>query len=67
MSKNIATKPVAINSSEVWMTMSKGNFLRKRYGRLQYSAMLVKQISLWTNLRSILNTIKCVTKIQKTK
>ena len=67
MSKNIATKPVAINSSEVWMTMSKGNFLRKRYGRLQYSAMLVKQISLWTNLRSILNTINGVTKIQKTK
>ena len=29
MSKNIVRKPVAINSVEVWMAMSKGNFLRK--------------------------------------
>ena len=43
MSKNIVTRPVAINSIEVWM--SKDNFLRKWFGRLQYSAMLVKQIS----------------------
>ena len=42
MSKNIVTKPVAINSIEVWMAMSNDNFLRKC---LQYSAMLVKQIS----------------------
>ena len=45
MSKNIVTKAVATNSIEVWMAMSKGNFLRKWFGRLQYSAMLVKQIS----------------------
>ena len=45
MSKNIVTKPVAINSTEVWMVMSKDNFLRKWYGRLEYSAMLAKQIS----------------------
>ena len=45
MSKNIVTKPVAINSTEVWMAMSKDNFLRRWYGCLQYSAMLVKQIS----------------------
>ena len=45
VSKNIVTKPVAINSIEVWMAMSKDNFLRKWYGCLQYSAMLVKQIS----------------------
>ena len=45
MSKNIVTKPVAINSIEVWMAMSKDNVLRKWFGRLQYSAMLVKQIS----------------------
>ena len=46
MSKNIVTKPVAINSIEVWMVwMSKDNFLRKWFGRLQYSTMLVKQIS----------------------
>ena len=43
MSKNIVTKPVAINSIEVWM--STDNFLRKWYGCLQYSAMLEKQIS----------------------
>ena len=29
MSKNIVTKTVAINSIEVWMAMSKDNFLRK--------------------------------------
>ena len=29
MSKNIATKPVGINSIEVWMAMSKDKFLRK--------------------------------------
>ena len=45
MSKIIVTKPVAINSIEVWMAMSKGNFLRKLFGHLQYSTMLVKQIS----------------------
>ena len=46
MSKNIVTKPVAINSIEVWMS-SKGNFLRKWFWclHLQDSAMLVKQIS----------------------
>ena len=45
MSKNIVTKPVAINSIEVWMAMSKDNFLRKWYGLSQHSAMLVNQIS----------------------
>ena len=45
MSKIIVTKPVAINSIEGWMAMSKGNFLRKLFGCLQYSTMLVKQIS----------------------
>ena len=45
MSKNIATKPVGINSIEVWMAMSKDKFLRKYCERLQYSAMLAKQIS----------------------
>ena len=44
ISKNIVTKPVAINSIEVWMAMSKDNFLRKWSWCLQYSAMLVKQI-----------------------
>ena len=45
MSKNIVTKLVAINSIEVWMAMSKDDFLRKWYERLQNSVMLVKQIS----------------------
>ena len=45
MNKNIVTRPVAINSIEVWMAMFKDNFLRKWFGRLQYSVMLVKQIS----------------------
>ena len=45
MSKSIVTEPAAINSIEVWMAMSKGNFLGKWFGRLQYSTMLVKQIS----------------------
>ena len=45
MSKNIVTKLVAINSIEVWMAVSKDNFLRKWYERLQNSVMLVKQIS----------------------
>ena len=45
LSKNIVTKHVAINSIEVWMAMPKDNFLRKWSWRLQYSAMLVKQIS----------------------
>ena len=45
MSKNIVVKPVAIKSIEVWMTMSKDNFLRNWFGHLQFSAMLVKQIS----------------------
>ena len=44
MSKNIVTKPIAINSIDAWMEMSK-DFLRKWNGCLQYSAMLVKQIS----------------------
>ena len=44
MNKNIVTRPVAINSIEVWMAMSKDNFLRKWSSCLQYSAMLVKQI-----------------------
>ena len=51
MSKNIVIKPVAINSIEVCLEMSKDNFLRKRYGCLQYSAMLVKQISCEQTLR----------------
>ena len=33
MSKNIVTKPVAKNSIEVWVAMSKDNFLRKWYLR----------------------------------
>ena len=45
MSKNIVTKPAAINSIEVWMAMSKDNFLRKWFGHLQYSAKLETQIS----------------------
>ena len=45
MSKNIVTKPVTITSIEIWMAMSKDNFLRKWCGWFQYSAMVVKQIS----------------------
>ena len=45
VSKNIVTKPVAINSIKVWMAMSKDNFLRKWFGYLQHSIMPVKQIS----------------------
>ena len=45
MSKNIVTRPVAINSIEVWMAIFKDSFLIKWFGHLQYSAMLIKQIS----------------------
>ena len=68
MSKNIVRKPVAINNIEVWMAMSKGNFLRKWFGRM-YTVFhhACKANILWTNLRSILSTVNWINKKTKNK
>ena len=77
MSKNIVTKPVAINSVEIWM--SKNIFLRKWFFderfwnhqkgvyNIKFDSVMCKASFLRTNLRSILGTVNSITRKQKTK